>query len=74
MFLDTFRCLGKAPKGMLYDTNRFDKFGYITKKSICRHYDNKTIISVHDSIIIILSFGTLLVRIRPWMAAQQSIL
>ena len=30
--------------------------------------------SVHDSIhvIIILSFGTLFIHIRPWMAAQQS--
>ena len=29
---------------------------------------------MHNSIIILLSFGTLFIRIRPWMAAQQSIL
>ena len=30
------------------------------------------LISVHDSIIL-LSFGTLFIHIRPWIAAQQSI-
>ena len=36
--------------------------------------DITKLISVHDSIIILLSFGTLFIHIRPWMAAQQSIL
>ena len=35
--------------------------------------DVTKIISVHDSIIIILSFGTLFIHIRPLMATQQSI-
>ena len=29
------------------------------------------LISLHDRIIILLSFGTLIIHIRPWMAAQQ---
>ena len=33
--------------------------------------DISKLISVHDSIIIPLSFGTLFIHIRPWMAAQQ---
>ena len=33
--------------------------------------DITKLISVHDCIIILLSFGTLFIHIRPWMAAQQ---
>ena len=36
--------------------------------------DTTKLISVHDSIIILLQFGTLFIHIRPWMAAQQSCL
>ena len=36
--------------------------------------DFNKLISVHDSIIILLSFGTLFIHIWPWMAAQQSLL
>ena len=32
------------------------------------------LVSLYDSRIIIFSSGTLLIHIRPWMAAQQSIL
>ena len=36
--------------------------------------DITKLISVHDSIISLLLFGTLFIHIWPWMAAQQSIL
>ena len=36
--------------------------------------DITKLISVHDSIIILLSFGALFIHIRPLIAAQQSVL
>ena len=49
--------------------NWFDsKFLKLEKK------DTTKLIPVHDSIIILLSFGTLFIHIRPRMATQQYIL
>ena len=60
----TFLCtVWGLKKGNPSLTPNFSKSkNYITK-----------LISVHDSIIILLSFGTLFIHIRPWMAAPQSI-